>query len=143
MSQVQRYVQAAKRFPPPDRYTTYIDTALLVQSGATRLMLPWAKEFLRSSDRDQISFAYTVANIGDEEICLFGPREPACHMNTCMATRNFMFSYDANKSGYATWDSKTVSLAGDRLRLCYWLPIPKDNDTAVATIHRMKFCRHC
>ena len=61
-SQVSRY--AADHLVPPAAYRdVYLEGALIVQRNSTRVMSAWSSEFFAagSSDRDQLSFAYSMA----------------------------------------------------------------------------------
>ena len=64
-NQLARYVARTRDSVPPRAYTAFIDGALLLQRDAHQLFGPWCAETIRedSSDRDQLSFAFTVARL--------------------------------------------------------------------------------
>jgi len=64
-NQLARYVARTRDGVPPSAYTAFVDGALLLQRDAVQLFDGWCAETVRtdSSDRDQLSFAFTVARL--------------------------------------------------------------------------------
>lgn len=122
--QLRRYAQDAR--VPPAAYVAYIDGALLIQRGATRLLNAWAHEHFsaKSCDRDQISFARTVARFTARRswsasgACFLAARRPQCdHPHT-----------------YCGNQTRHNQPRHNQTRLCHWR-----HGRSVASLHRMVF----
>ena len=109
--QIERYValSTTDAGPPADAYRYYIDTALLMQQDAGMLFGPWRAEIARtdSSDRDQISFAYTTAQLRLRLPLLHGCYAPMQRYPAIRHGKELCHWYITNKSGVA-WLKRTI-----------------------------------